>query len=137
MTISWLTLIALSLSYLKAGAADAAGYQTLGTILLAGHEMMTTILIIVFSLGALMLYTVFYRSRLIPRWLSIWGVVAILMHLSTAFLIMFHLATTESAIVSAVNLPIFLQEMVMAVWLIVKGFNPSAIASLSVKEDMN
>jgi hypothetical protein len=123
MTISWLTLIALSLEYAKAGAADAAGYQALGTILLAGHEMMTTILIIIFSLGALMLYTAFYRSRLIPRWLSVWGFIAILLHLSTAVLIVFRLATPTSEIVIAVNLPIFLQEMVMAVWLIVKGFN--------------
>ncbi len=128
MTISWLVLIALSLEYLKTGVTDAAGYQTLGTILLAGHEMMITILIIIFSLGALMLYAVFYHSRLIPRWLSIWGVVAILMHLSTAALIVFRFADSESAIVSAINLPIFLQEMVMAVWLIAKGFNLAAIA---------
>jgi hypothetical protein len=33
-----------------------------------------------------------------------------------------------SALQMATNLPIFLQEMVMAVWLIVKGFNASAIA---------
>ena len=135
LTISWLTLIALSLASLKSGAADAAGYQTLGAILLAGHEMMTTILIIIFSLGALMLYSVFYRSRLIPRWLSVWGFIAILLHLSTAVLIAFRFAPPESAIVMVINLPIFLQEMVMAVWLIVKGFNPAAIAAGAAKTD--
>ena len=129
MTISWLTLIALSLESAKAGAAAAAGYQALGTILLAGHEMMTTILIIIFSLGALMLYTAFYRSQLIPRWLSVWGFIAILLHLSTAMLIVFRFATPTSEIIVAVNLPIFLQEMVMAVWLIAKGFNSTAIAA--------
>jgi hypothetical protein len=129
MTVSWLMLIVLSMEYVKAGTAAAAGYQTLGTILLAGHEMMTTILIIVFSLGALMLYTIFYRSQLIPRWISIWGFIAIFLHLSTAVLIVFRFATPESAIVMAINLPIFLQEMVMAVWLIVKGFNPAALAA--------
>jgi hypothetical protein len=129
MTLSWLTLMALSLEYVKAGAADVAGYQTLGRSLLAGHEMMTTILIIIFSLGALMLYTAFYRSQLIPRWLSVWGVVAILMHLATAALIVFRFAAPTSEIVVAINLPIFLQEMVMAVWLIVKGSNPAAIAN--------
>ena len=66
----------------------AAHYQTLGTILLAGNEILTTILIIVFSLGALMLYTIFYRSQLIPRWISIWGFIAILLHLATAFLLL-------------------------------------------------
>jgi hypothetical protein len=126
LTISWLTLIALSLESAKAGAA---GYQALGTILLAGHEMMITILIIIFSLGALMLYTAFYRSQLIPRWLSVWGFIAILLHLSTAVLIVFRFATPTSEIIVAVNLPIFLQEMVMAVWLIAKGFNSTAIAT--------
>jgi hypothetical protein len=129
LTISWLTLIALSLESAKAGAAAAAGYQALGTILLAGHEMMITILIIIFSLGALMLYTAFYRSQLIPRWLSVWGFIAILLHLSTAVLIVFRFATPTSEIIVAVNLPIFLQEMVMAVWLIAKGFNSTAIAA--------
>jgi hypothetical protein len=43
---------------------------------------------------------------------------------------MFHLVSPGfSAAVDIINLPIFVQEMVMAVWLIVKGFNPSALAT--------
>ena len=123
MTIGWLVLIALSLEYVKAGTPDAAYFQTLGAILLAGIDATSTILIIIFGLGALMLYMIFYRSRLIPRWLSIWGLIAIILHLITAFLIMFRLASTLSPVIGAVDFPIFLQEMVMAVWLrIVKGF---------------
>ena len=92
---------------------------------------MNTILIIVFSLNALMLYTVFYQSRLIPRWISIWGFIAILLHLSTALLLLFRVVDSRHRRSSMVfNLLILVQEMVMAVWLIVKGFNPAAIAAV-------
>jgi hypothetical protein len=135
MAIGWLVLIALGLEYVKAGTPDAAAVQTLGAILLAGMDATNTILIIIFGLGALMLYTIFYQSNLIPRWISIWGFIAILLHLFTAILIMFRVVDSEAAIVSAINLPIFLQEMVMAVWLIVKGFNPAALAAGAAKTD--
>jgi hypothetical protein len=36
-----------------------------------------------------------------------------------------------SSVRNLMYLPLALQEMVMAVWLIVKGFNPSAIAAVS------
>jgi hypothetical protein len=94
-------------------------------------------LIIVFSLGALILYYLFYQSKLIPRWISGWGFFAIILHLATGFLIMFRLISPMSTITIVMNLPILFQEMVMAVWLIVKGFNPSAIVSESAKTAMN
>jgi Domain of unknown function (DUF4386) len=102
-----------------------------------GNDSIAPILGIVFSLGALMLYYVFYQSKLIPRWISGWGVFAILLHLATCFLILFRLQSAFSTANLAMNFPIFLQEMVMAVWLIVKGFNPAAIASGSAIVDLN
>jgi hypothetical protein len=84
----------------------------------------------VFSLNALMLYTVFYQSKLIPRWISIWGIIAILLHLTTAFLLVFSIVeSTSSPVLMVFNLLILVQEMVMAVWLIAKGFNSAAIAA--------
>ncbi len=132
--ICWLFLLILSQEYVKAGAPDASHFQTLGALLLKGNDSISTILVIVFSLGALMLYYLFYQSKLIPRWISGWGFIAILLHLVTGFLILFHLQSPFSTINIVMNLPIFLQEMVMAVWLIGKGFNPSAIASGSIKQ---
>ena len=77
----------------------------------------------VFSIGAIMLYYVLYKSVLLPRWLTIWGMIAIILHLITGILITFGIQTAMSPINLVMNFPIFLQEMVMAVWLIVKGFN--------------
>jgi len=137
MLISWLLLVALGQEYITGGAPAAAYFQTMGALLRDGHDAINTILIIVFSLGALMLYYLLYQSKLIPRWISGWGFLAILLHIATSFLIMFNLTGAFSTINIVLNLPILLQEMVMAVWLIVKGFNPSAVASLSAKTATN
>jgi len=137
MLISWLLLVALGQEYITGGAPAAAYFQTMGALLRDGHDAINTILIIVFSLGALMLYYLLYQSKLIPRWISGWGFFAILLHIATSFLIMFNLTGAFSTINIVLNLPILLQEMVMAVWLIVKGFNPSAVASLSAKTATN
>jgi hypothetical protein len=132
MVICWLFLILVSHEYASARAADMSYFQTLGAVFLKGNDSIGNILVIVFSLDALMLYYLLYRSKLIPRWISVWGFIAIILHFSTAFFQLFHLIDPGfTTTLEIINLPIFVQEMVMAVWLIVKGFNMSAITSES------
>jgi hypothetical protein len=135
--ITWFLLLVLSREFAAAGTPNISYFQTLGNVLLKGHDSINTILIIVFSLGALMLYYLFYRSNLIPRWISSLGFIAITLHLVTGFLIIFQLMSPFSTINMLVNFPIFVQEMVMAGWLIAKGFSPAAIAALSAKTAKN
>lgn len=123
------TLLALSQEYVKAGAAEAAYLQTLAAVVKAGADwLFSGAGAIAFCLGALMYYYVFFRSKLIPRWLSGWGLIAIAMHLVSISLTMFG-GDSLSTATTVLNLPIFLNELVLAVWLIVKGFNPSVLAS--------
>jgi len=137
LVLSWLFLLILSREYVAAGAPDASNFQALGAVFLEGADPINAMGGIVFGLGALMLYYVFYQSKLIPRWISVWGFIAILLSLSTCILILFHLQSPSSTANTVMHLPILLQEMVMAVWLIVKGFNPSPIAALSAKKGLN
>jgi Domain of unknown function (DUF4386) len=130
VVIAWLLLIPLSQAFVAAGAADASSFRALGAFALKAAEIGASLTAIVFPLGAAMLYVALYRSRLIPRWLSVWGLIAVALNfVSTGLAGVFGLTPQMSAIQMATNLPIFLQEMVMAGWLIVKGFNPSAIAN--------
>jgi hypothetical protein len=136
MVISWLFLTILSQEYF-AGAHDASYFQTLGTLLLKGNDSISTISQIVFPLGALIFYCLLYQSKLIPRWISGWGLIAAILWLATTLLDLFGIISAWSTVQVVLALPIGLQEMVMAVWLIVKGFNPSAVASLSAKTATN
>jgi len=131
--ITTLTLITLSREFLQAGAPIASYYQTLGTVLLAaGNWAYLLGLGLAFSLSALILNFVLYLSKLIPRWLSGWGLVGAALVFANYLLESFSITPVE-----ILFYPIAVQEMVFAVWLIVKGFNPSAIASGSVNADIS
>jgi len=133
--IVWLLLLALSQLYVQAGALAASGFQASGALLLKAGEL-SSLTGIVFCLGALMFYAVLYQSRIVPRWLSVWGLAALILDLAAQFLALFGLLDPVSATASLLFIPIAVQEMVLAVWLIVKGFSPSALAAGAAKTDM-
>jgi hypothetical protein len=128
-----LLLLTLSQEFAKAVAPDSAHFETLGTLLKAGRDWASLVGILAFYPGALMYYFVFYKSRLVPRWLSGWGVVAAALGLVAALLVLFRVTTSMSTTQVVLNVPIGVQEMVLAVWLIVKGFRPSPAATGSAE----
>jgi hypothetical protein len=81
---------------------------------------------IFFVLGALVFYTLLYRSELVPRFISIWGFGA-LASLVAGNLAAPPLVGTEFQPVMILFLPIILNELFLAVWLLAKGFNPRAV----------
>jgi uncharacterized membrane protein YedE/YeeE len=132
-SIILLSLFTLSQEYVQAAAPDASDFQTLGTLLLTVWDWALLLgIMIVFSLTALILNYLLYQSELVPRWLSGWGLIGATLLLAAGLLEIFGINLTD-----LINLPIALQEMVFAIWLIVKGFDPSAIASGSAKTDIN
>lgn len=126
--VSMFALVELGKQYVASGAADVARFHTLGTLLLgvtewAGHMVLD---VAVFPLGAAVLYWVFFRARLVPRWLSVWGLIGAALYWGAGVLVMFHVITPLETPHILLQAPLGLQEMVLAVWLIVRGFNPRA-----------
>lgn len=139
MTIAWVAIIyallTVSRESVGAGASEAAQLAVLGTVLdAARHAFGTMFTPIVFTLGAIMFYYVLYRASLVPRWLSGFGLVAAVLYLGVSVAGMLGLIDSESTLHIAFALPIAVQEMVLAVWLIVKGFDASAFESTSTAE---
>lgn len=123
----WLMLLTLSQEFSLAGSSETGMFQHLGVLFTKTETWLAHIVSIVFSLGALMIYWIFYRTRLIPRWLSAWGLIGGLLYLVAPMVGLFGMD------LGFLMLPLAVQEMVMALWLIIKGFDPTAIASLSEK----
>jgi hypothetical protein len=131
-----LLLITLSQQFVKAGAPDSSYFQTLGVLLYAGYRWVGNVgSLLAFSIGALLYYIIFYRTKLVPRWISVWGLVAAILGMLSCVLVLVGLIAPFDTEQVVMNLPMFPQEMVLAVWLIVKGFNPSVIASKSPQVD--
>jgi hypothetical protein len=128
-----LSLVTLSQEYVQAGAPTGSHFQIVGKLLLAGYTIDQPLVpgVFAFSLGALMYYSIFYKSKLVPRWLSVWGLIGITLGIVNGLGDMFGSIPNET-ISMLLDLPIFAQEMVLAIWLIVKGFNSSAIVSEAV-----
>lgn len=129
-TIGFLLLLILSREYVAAGAPDAPYFQTLGAMLQAEWDL--TLVIggqLVFCLTAWVLNFALYRARLIPRVLSVWGLIGVPLMLAGAVLVLYGVLEDGSTLQTALMLPLAVQEMAFALWLIVKGFNPSALAA--------
>jgi len=127
--ISLLSLLTLSQEFVKtaeqAASSDVSYFLVSGTLLLTVYDWSILLgIMIVFGTTALILNIALYQSKLIPQWLSGWGLIGALLLLVSGLLELFGFHPTE-----ILSMPIALQEMVFAGWLIVKGFNQNVFVS--------
>jgi hypothetical protein len=122
------TLILVSLSaQLTAGAPAHASADLVRDL----RDAASCVGVLAFCTGATLYYLIFYRSQLIPRWLSLWGLAGTVLCLTAGLLVLFQSIAVLSGTQVVLSLPIGVQEMVLAIWLIVKGFSPKPKAEVS------
>jgi len=118
-----------------AAGSQAESLLTVGAALVAVRNW--TFLIgpgIVPGLNALLLGTLLYRSRLVPRWIPILGLIGAPLLISAAVGRMFGI-NGETSVWSAVGLlPIFVWELSVGLWMTFKGFDESAPVAVAYAE---
>lgn len=122
--VSLLSLQKIGQAYVTAPAAERGAYLAIGDSFQAVREEAILAGVFAFIAGAAMYYAVFYRSQLVPRWLSGWGLIAVVLMLAACVSALFTGRPVTTYVI--LILPIAVQEMVLALWLIFRGFNSPA-----------
>jgi len=129
--ISLQSLLTLSQEYAP-GNLNATDYEPSAIILMALFDWSFIIGTMIFlGLGGLVLNYSLYRLKLVPSWLSIWGLIGAACVLLYGFISIFGY---DPAILAA---PIAFQEMVFAVWILVKGFDTSTMNNEAINTKTN
>lgn len=118
--VGLLTLAALSGSSPAGEATPSSSVRSLVEVLTSVRREAGLVAVFAFAAGAFMYYALMYQARLVPVWLSVWGLLAVGLLLVAALLAAFNgQGVSEYKVLAA---PIFLQELVLGVWLLIKGF---------------
>ena len=126
--MSPLLLLTLSQQYVKAGYPDASYFQTLGTLAIEWRNW-TYQMILLTYVGGLLFSYLLYKSKLVPRFLSVLGLIGHPLVIIGALLAMLGIIDINHGAGMIVLLPGGLFEFLLPIWLFVKGFNSSAIDS--------
>jgi len=119
------SLITLSEEYGAAGSPGGGAYHAAQAVAVGQSTWAVTIAFVPFATGAVLLYVLLYRTRLVPRFIAVWGLVAV------GLVAVFNLMdsdVTELGPAALLVVPIIVNEFFLAGWLIVKGFDQMALA---------
>ena len=121
--------ILLSQEFLESTTQDLLYFQFFGDVLKLGRNLANHVgVMLATGLGNLILFYILYKTKLIPRWLSSWGLIGNTLAMLASFLILFRLIDVITPHFIVLTIPLVLQEIILAIWLIVRGFNLSVIA---------
>ncbi|MFX1484754.1 MAG: DUF4386 domain-containing protein [Promethearchaeota archaeon] len=122
-----IALVDLSYEYIQAGSPTDSYFETLGALVLADRHWHMEMLTLFFILGAFIFYFILYRTEILPRYISVWGLLAIV--LITVLNVILYLGFNLGLVLIVFALPIIANEIFLALWLIIKGLNTSAMAA--------
>jgi len=122
---SLLLLLWLSRSYVSAGQTGTAYFTTAGELLRRGRDILNHIgMILPWSTGGLILYYTLYRTRHIPRWLAVWGLIGSALTLLATLMLMLDIIQIVTPAYFVLNGPTALFEVTLSLFLIIRGFSP-------------
>ena len=116
------TIIAIGAMYLLSGIKNKGEAVITKAALLTNYHMNFIMLALVLSFGAIGLYYLLYISRIVPKFIAIWGFLAVPL---MVFALLFDLIYGVQY--AYLYFPMGLNEIFLGFWLLIKGFNTKNI----------
>jgi hypothetical protein len=127
VAVAWLLLAPLADTLTAGpGTASPAGVR-LGALVI-DSDGASAVMSLVFCFGGALFYTLLFRSRLVPRWIASWGLLGVPLYAAAYLMAMYGVVGINSSTVNLLTLPLAVQEMVLAVWMIARGFRPMVVS---------
>jgi hypothetical protein len=127
--LSILSVVTLSHEFVKTATVDTASFLTVGKLLVAFHDW--TFLFgpnVALGPSTLMMSYLLYKSKLVPRFIAVLGLIGGPLIFTSAMFVMFGVYGQNSSLGAIAALPVFAYEMSLGTWLVIKGFNRLATA---------
>ena len=115
-------LLTLGPDFVRAGAPPTSYYETLGTFFLGLEQHAAEVSLLFFALGAFLWYGLFFTSRLVPRGLSVWALLAMVLVLAG---ILPQVWDHSINVPLALDIPYLPFELVVGLWLLARGPSPA------------
>lgn len=131
-TIILVSILALSQEFVNSSSTDAHEFEAIGNLLKITRDFTNHVfMVLVLSTGNVLLYTLFLKSGLIPKWISVWGILAALFSAAASILVLFDTVEIVASEYIILNIPTVVQELVLAVWLLMRGLNKNTLESFA------
>ncbi|WP_130736278.1 DUF4386 domain-containing protein [Flavobacterium sp. J27] len=131
-TVVLLSILVLSQEYAENTLENLRVLEALGNVLKTTRDYTNHVfMVFVLSIGNLMLYVLFLKSKLIPKWLSVWGLLGGILSIIASTLLLFKIIDVITVEYLVLNVPTALFEIVLGFWLLLKGFSKEHIISVS------
>jgi hypothetical protein len=123
-TIILVSILVLSQEFVKTTSENQITFEAIGNVLKITRDYINHVLM-VFTIGTanLMLYILFLNTRLIPKWLSVCGILGTILSIVASVLLLFGKVDVITIEYLALNAPTGLFELFLGFWLIINGFN--------------
>ncbi len=121
LLLSILSLSQESTNYLSQNNSDL---EVLGNVLKSTRDYVNHIfMVLILCASNIMLYILLIKSKLVPKWISVWGLIGAVLSIIASFLVLFQVIEIITTKYIALNVPTALLELILGIWLIVKGFD--------------